>query len=245
MTEQKTAAPDQEKVNAFRDAAGRFNKGNPGGPGNPFARFSAQMRKAFAEEASPDDFREVARALIDKAKEGDVAAAKLVLSYTLGKPLAGVDPDRLDEQECAQWQRENVPVQEAFELTGGMNATMLCLFLRGVIPILSQMNWQTLADALKGPTEVEQQQEPVEEEKPPSPATRPEPQPKAAESDLAQARRQAAQIAQALLGEGQFLPIPSIADDKRSSGIGRAANPPCPQRDKGTPTRSGGPPAPG
>ena len=37
--------------------------------------------------------------LVEMAKEGDVAAARLVLSYTVGKPTEAVDPDRLDVEE--------------------------------------------------------------------------------------------------------------------------------------------------
>src|SRR5436305_1991714 len=74
-----------------RGPNGRFTKGNPGGPGNPFARQVAAMRQEFLKAASKEDIAEIARAMIAKAKEGDVAAAKVVLQYTLGKPAAAVD----------------------------------------------------------------------------------------------------------------------------------------------------------
>jgi hypothetical protein len=86
-----------------RDAAGRFTKGNPGGPGNPFARRTAAMRKALCDAVSEEDLRQIAEALKRKAKEGDVAAARLVLSYVVGRPEATVDPDTLDEQELRQY----------------------------------------------------------------------------------------------------------------------------------------------
>src|SRR6266851_9311801 len=84
-----------------RDARGRFAQGNRGGPGNPFARQVAGLRQAFLDSATPEDLAVIAQALLDKAKNGDVAAAKLVLAYLLGKPQAVVDPDRLDVEE---WQ---------------------------------------------------------------------------------------------------------------------------------------------
>ncbi len=246
MTGEKEAAW-QEKVNEFRDASGRFSKGNPGGPGNPFARFTAQMRKAFAEEATADDLRAVARSLLDKAKEGDVSAAKLVLSYTLGKPLEGVDPDRLDELECTQWRRENVTSAQAAELMSGMGATMLCQLLRGVIPILSQVNWQTLADGLHAAVEADKQQR-AEEEKAAAAESEKEPaesQVEVAEpSELGQENREAVRQARERLGEGQILPIRPVADDKRTSGNGRAANPPTPERDRGNGPGQTGPPPP-
>jgi hypothetical protein len=51
----------------------------------------------------------VCRALLERAKEGDVAAAKLTLGYLVGKPEKPVDPDTLDEHE---WRREAVPVNK-------------------------------------------------------------------------------------------------------------------------------------
>jgi hypothetical protein len=75
-----------------RAANGRFAKGNPGGPGNPFARQVATFRQEFMAAVTGEDIAVIVRTLIDKAKAGDVAAARLVLQYTLGKPAATVDP---------------------------------------------------------------------------------------------------------------------------------------------------------
>jgi hypothetical protein len=36
---------------------------------------------------------------VQKAKEGDVAAAKLVLAYAIGKPTEAVNPDTVDLEE--------------------------------------------------------------------------------------------------------------------------------------------------
>jgi hypothetical protein len=63
-----------------RDANGRFTKGNPGGPGNPFARRTAAARKAFCDAVSHEDLVEIACALKEKAKAGDVQAASLLLA---------------------------------------------------------------------------------------------------------------------------------------------------------------------
>ena len=66
---------------AQREENGQFRKGNRGGPGNPFARQVAQLRKAALEAVSADDVRDIINALKEKAKSGDVAA-KLLLSYS-------------------------------------------------------------------------------------------------------------------------------------------------------------------
>jgi hypothetical protein len=83
------------------DARGRFTKGNPGGRGNPFARKVAALRAAFLKDLTRDDIKEIAATLKAQAKKGDVAAARLLLAYSLGKPDKAVDVDRLDADE---WQ---------------------------------------------------------------------------------------------------------------------------------------------
>ncbi len=71
-----------------RDARGRFTTGNPGGPGNPYARRVAELRSALLDAVTPEDVAALARALLAQAKGGDVAAARLVLSYAVGRPPA-------------------------------------------------------------------------------------------------------------------------------------------------------------
>src|SRR5262249_48282926 len=56
------------------EANGRFAKGNPGGPGNPHARKMAALRKAFLDAVTDEDMMEVTRAVLAKAKGGDLAA---------------------------------------------------------------------------------------------------------------------------------------------------------------------------
>ena len=69
-----------------RDSKGRFCKGNPGGPGNPFARQVAQLRQVFVDRVDEDKLEALVDMLLEKALAGDVAATKLVLAYTLGRP---------------------------------------------------------------------------------------------------------------------------------------------------------------
>src|SRR5207302_6295868 len=79
-----------------RDARGRFTRGNPGGAGNPFARRVAELRRTLIARVTEEDIDAAADALIEKARQGDVAAAKLLLAYSIGQPAAPVDPDTLD-----------------------------------------------------------------------------------------------------------------------------------------------------
>ena len=100
------AAPSSDRA-----AKGQFARGNKGGPGNPFARQVAELRKVFLDAITPDDMRALMRALIERAKNGDVAAAKLVFQYTLGKPAPAVEPDRLELDEHRLRAESAVPRQ--------------------------------------------------------------------------------------------------------------------------------------
>src|SRR5262245_13748564 len=82
-----------------RDEKGRFGKGNSGGPGNPFMRQTARLRRAALDAVSGEDMRDVINALKEKAKTGDVQAARLLLSYTVGKPAGASDPDTANRHE--------------------------------------------------------------------------------------------------------------------------------------------------
>jgi len=88
-----------------RDAFGRFAAGNKRGPGNPFARRVAALRQAMLDVVKPDDLQAIIVRLVLAAQQGDVAAARLVLAYTLGKPAPTVDPDALDLAEWGLWQQ--------------------------------------------------------------------------------------------------------------------------------------------
>jgi hypothetical protein len=87
---------------AQRDEEGQFVAGNAGGPGNPFARQVAALRKAALHAVSENDVADVVRMLLEKAKAGNLPAAKLLFQYTVGKPAPAVEPDRMSFDE---WQR--------------------------------------------------------------------------------------------------------------------------------------------
>jgi len=70
-----------------RDEGGRFAVGNPGGPGNPHAVQVGRLRSALLDAVTPEDMRAVALALVEKAKGGDIAAARVLFDRVLGKPV--------------------------------------------------------------------------------------------------------------------------------------------------------------
>ncbi len=88
-----------------RDATGRFAKGWKGGPGNPHARRVAQIRSVLMSAVSDDDLVQMLRALVEKAKAGDVMAAREVLDRLLGKAKVAVaiepEPQRTPDEIMA------------------------------------------------------------------------------------------------------------------------------------------------
>lgn len=65
---------DTAQTPSTRDAYGRFAPGNPGGPGNPFARRTARMLMSIREEISDEEIRMTARRMFELAMEGNVSA---------------------------------------------------------------------------------------------------------------------------------------------------------------------------
>jgi hypothetical protein len=80
------------------DAKPQAAEGGRGGPGNPFAGQVAALRKALLASVTAQDMAEVTQALVRRAKEGHVTAAKLLLAYTLGKPAAPVGPGQQERE---------------------------------------------------------------------------------------------------------------------------------------------------
>lgn len=85
---------------ADRDARGRFAPGNSGGPGRPPAASVHLHRAALVNAVTPNDVAAVARMLVDKALEGDVAAAKLLFERLFGPPVASDVLERIAELEA-------------------------------------------------------------------------------------------------------------------------------------------------
>ena len=89
-------ATDQTAMNG-RIQNGTFAPGNKAAAGR--SSRAVELRRAFVDAVSVEDIQAIASALVKSAKDGDIAAAKLVLDR-LGK----VDPSR---DEVASRDREN------------------------------------------------------------------------------------------------------------------------------------------
>jgi hypothetical protein len=92
------ATPSPNGTSTGRLPDGRFARGCKGGPGNPHGRAVGLRRTAFLNAITVADLEEIARKLVAMAKAGDVAAAGVLLRYSIGRPPE-VNPDRADLDE--------------------------------------------------------------------------------------------------------------------------------------------------
>jgi hypothetical protein len=132
-----------------RDSRGRFTKGNKGGPGNPFARRMAALRQVLLNTVTDDDIRAVAAELIAHAREGDLAATKLLFAYALGKPTECVDPDTLDAQEWQLFQQAPVTTEGLQAVLGGLPASLACEVARAALPSIEEQLAGQIGQALQ------------------------------------------------------------------------------------------------
>lgn len=100
--------PDNE-VTPFgngRQSNGRFGKGNPGGPGNPYSKRVAAIRQALMEAADPEKIKAAVVALLDQAVAGDRAALAEILDRTIGKPTSADLLERIEAIEAILEKRD-------------------------------------------------------------------------------------------------------------------------------------------
>ena len=129
--------PRHPKFGADRDVHGRFAPGNKGGPGNPYARQTAALRKEVSDFLGGGRMRRLARALYRRAIKGDNAAARLLCSYGVGQSLPGVSPDELDAHELAMFRQATATEADA-RLASACPAGMFNQFLASVRPVMGE-----------------------------------------------------------------------------------------------------------
>ncbi|MBY0523586.1 MAG: hypothetical protein K2R98_09305 [Gemmataceae bacterium] len=158
-----TAAPCAEPVRApseasakppsdngtDRDARGRFARGNPGGTGNPFARQVASLRAALVDAVNEQDVRDIAAALLRAAKNGNVAAAKLLLAYCVGKPGETPDPDRLDVDEWNLVKETSVPGRQMTTAVQRVPVQLASDFVVAALPGIHKGMARMIGDGFK------------------------------------------------------------------------------------------------
>jgi hypothetical protein len=142
-----TAAPK-----AKRPANTRFTLGNKGGPGNPFARQVAEIRKLLLNAVPGERLTKIVMAMVEKAEAGDVAAAKLVLQYTAGKPAETVNPDRIELDDHRIRVESSIPSGGWCPPFGELPVQSVNSMWDTLVP---QMEEETLLPLLLGGLEVE------------------------------------------------------------------------------------------
>lgn len=102
-------------VTATRSASGRFLPGNREGRGNPANRRAQKLRNALIRAVTPDDVRAVAATLTEAAKSGDVQAAKLLLSFVVGRPASTIELDAKVAAVAATASVALTPAEKGFD----------------------------------------------------------------------------------------------------------------------------------
>ena len=78
------------------DGKGRFTSGNTEGRG----RQITALKRALLEAVTPEDMAEIAKAIAEKAKQGDTKAAELLFNRLLGKPAQSKEPEEPLTMDC-------------------------------------------------------------------------------------------------------------------------------------------------
>ncbi len=94
---------------------GKARAADPGGPGNPYYRRQAELKRQMLDFVTDVDVNSVMRVLLGIARSGDLAAIKLFLEYTIGKPNPSVDPDKVALHEW-EIQKQTPKIEEVAEL---------------------------------------------------------------------------------------------------------------------------------
>src|SRR5262249_22569122 len=89
-----------------RGPGGKFAPGNRCSRGNPFNKRMAALKSAVLEEIKSQDIKRLVRHLHNMAMQGVVAAAVVLLRYTIGRPPESIDPDQIEINELIRGQAE-------------------------------------------------------------------------------------------------------------------------------------------
>ena len=121
-----------------RDSNGRFAKDNRGGPGNPSARHCAACSTCSGPAISEEEIVGLCRVIFQKAMNGDVSAAKLVLAYKIGKPLPCPDPDSIDRDEWDHYQQDAIEPDEMKQVLNSLPARVGNDIARTALPLMAE-----------------------------------------------------------------------------------------------------------
>jgi len=109
----------------------------------------AVLRCTLCRRIKPEDVEAIADVLIEKAKEGDVPAARLVLSYGIGKPTEAVNPDTLDLAEWDIYRRGPVSLDDLRGIIEGIPLDVVGPVVRAAKPYLNANMAETVQSVFR------------------------------------------------------------------------------------------------
>jgi hypothetical protein len=145
-TEEQAAS--KKSASQGREANGKFAAGNPGGPGNPHARHCARMLEVFRSAVSVEAFTNIVCKLIEKAEAGDTSAAKIIVTYVVGKPLPAPHPDSIDRDEWDHYQKDAMNDKEMAVVMNALPTHVGNDIARVSLPIMTAARTRDLAKQL-------------------------------------------------------------------------------------------------
>jgi hypothetical protein len=104
----------------------------------------ARLRTLLLETVSDDDLQAVLRKLVEQARAGNLAAARLLIAHVIGRPAEAVDPDRLALEEWWLFQQYPGWAEVLGEQPDKVNPELACALAGS----MQQRNWETLLAAL-------------------------------------------------------------------------------------------------
>jgi hypothetical protein len=104
----------------------------------------ALLRTTISDEEMVD----IIRVLVDKAKNGDTSAAKILLSYKIGKPAPAPNPDQIDRDEWEHYQKDTINLQEVQQVLSSLPAKVGNDIARTALPIVTKARVQQLTASL-------------------------------------------------------------------------------------------------
>jgi hypothetical protein len=103
------------------------------------------------EVVTEEEILAVATRLLEMSKEGNLAAARLLLSYTIGKPSPSVNPDTLDLAEWHLFDQESVDPEAVISLNQRFPLATVCHLLRCMTPVRSHFLTEEFRQAAHNP----------------------------------------------------------------------------------------------
>jgi len=97
---------------------------------------------------SDEEMVAIIRMLVEKALARDVNAAKLLLSYKLGKPAPAPNPDQIDRDEWEHYQSDAINLEQVQHVLGSLPSKVGNDIARAALPIMTDARKEALAGQL-------------------------------------------------------------------------------------------------